>query len=872
MADTASRASARREAPLDAKTTAPSSPGRRRASPSPSPPPRSRAKRPPAWGDGDASALRYDEKSRRSESPPAERQTKYRRTRSPISSRGGAERNGRRLPPAQKGTDRYVPPPREDSSRGRRVSRSPSPQARRRSVSVSSYSSYSSRSRSPSVDSRGRSLSRSYSGSASSRSRSYSTGSYSSRSRSYSADSRSPRSRSRSVSRTPSRSPARSVSRTPSPALKEKSTSKRRARSPSPARASSRKSVSPSPPPRRPRALPDVDRRRAAERERQAQERLAAEGEKEKKEFDPRAEYKKLLELRSGGTYVPPARLRALQAQFTETDEKEKQRQAWEELKRGINGQINKVNKANIREIVQDVFKQNLIRGKGLFVRSIMRAQAASLPYTPVYAALAAIVNTKLPQIGELLVTRLIIQFRKGFKRNDKTVCLSSTMFLAHLCNYQVAHEIIILQIMHLLLERPTDDSVEIAVGFMREVGAYLETVSPAANNGVYERLRAILHEGELDKRTQYMIEVLFLVRKNKYEDNPSILPDLDLVEEEDQITHMLGLEDQLNGEDGLNVFKFDENFAENEEKYQAIKHEILGDSDDEDEDDDSDVSSEDEETEPATAVDDGKIKDMTNKDLVNLRRTIYLTIRSSMDFEECCHKLLRIKLPPGQEIELVNMIIECCSQEKIYSKFYGLVAERFCKLGRFWNEPFTRAFETYYDTIHRYETNKIRNIAKLFAHVFASDGIRWKAFACIHLNEDETTASSRIFIKILFQDLVEEIGMKELLARLEDLRQQDPAALSGLFPRNNPADTRFAINFFTAIGLGPLTEDLRVYLKKATERAAALAEEERRKFEEEKEREEKDKEREKDSGRGSSRRRRGSSVSSYSSYSSYSD
>lgn len=38
--------------------------------------------------------------------------------------------------------------------------------------------------------------------------------------------------------------------------------------------------------------------------------------------------------------------------------------------------------------------------------------------------------------------------------------------------------------------------------------------------------------------------------------------------------------------------------------------------------------------------------------------------------------------------------------------------------------------------------------------------------------------------------------------------------AFAGLFPRNNPRDTRFAINFFTSIGLGGLTDDLREHLK----------------------------------------------------------
>lgn len=44
-------------------------------------------------------------------------------------------------------------------------------------------------------------------------------------------------------------------------------------------------------------------------------------------------------------------------------------------------------------------------------------------------------------------------------------------------------------------------------------------------------------------------------------------------------------------------------------------------------------------------------IVDQTETNLVALRRTIYLTIQSSLDFEECAHKLLKLQLKPGQEV-----------------------------------------------------------------------------------------------------------------------------------------------------------------------------------------------------------------------------
>ncbi|PMD66348.1 MIF4G-domain-containing protein [Hyaloscypha bicolor E] len=530
----------------------------------------------------------------------------------------------------------------------------------------------------------------------------------------------------------------------------------------------------------------------------------------DEKQAAAKAEYEKLLTMRSGGTYIPPARLRALQSQITDKTSKEYQRMAWEALKKSINGLINKVNVSNIKHIVPELFGENLIRGRGLFCRSIMKAQAASLPFTPIYAAMAAIVNTKLPNVGELLLKRLIVQFKKGFKRNDKAVCLSATTFIAHLCNQQVASEVVAAQVLLLLLHKPTDDSVEIAVGLTREVGQHLEEMNQAIALAVFDQFRSILHEADIDKRVQYMIEVLFQVRKDKYKDNPAIKEELDLVEEEDQITHVIALDDEIDVEDGLNIFKFDPQWEENEEEYRKTKAEILGEgSGEEGDEDDSDDSEDNEERQEEKVL---EIKDQSNTDLVALRKTIYLTIMSSIDPEECCHKLMKVQLPAGLEPELPSMIIECCSQEKTYSKFYGLIGERFAKINRLWTQLFEDSFAKYYDTIHRYETNRLRNIARFFGHLISSDAIGWHVMSVIHLNEEETTSSSRIFIKILFQDLSEAMGMKKLQDRLkEDLLRP---YFEGLFPHDNPRNTRFSINYFTSIGMGAVTEEMREYLQ----------------------------------------------------------
>jgi len=93
----------------------------------------------------------------------------------------------------------------------------------------------------------------------------------------------------------------------------------------------------------------------------------------------------------------------------------EHQRYMWEMLRKSINGIINKVNVANIQNIVLELFNENILRGKGLLARAIMKAQMASPNFTHVYAALIAVVNTKLPDIVRLLISRVVLQFQQSF-------------------------------------------------------------------------------------------------------------------------------------------------------------------------------------------------------------------------------------------------------------------------------------------------------------------------------------------------------------------------------------------------------------------------------------------------------------------------
>lgn len=94
------------------------------------------------------------------------------------------------------------------------------------------------------------------------------------------------------------------------------------------------------------------------------------------------------------------------------------------------------------------------------------------------------------------------------------------------------------------------------------------------------------------------------------------------------------------------------------------------------------------------------------------MQRTIYLTIMSASQAEEACHRLMRLSLPQGKgEEEFVSMIIEMASQERTFSRYYGLIGEILSRINGLWKELFEASFIQRYETIHRYETVSLSSL-----------------------------------------------------------------------------------------------------------------------------------------------------------------
>jgi hypothetical protein len=162
------------------------------------------------------------------------------------------------------------------------------------------------------------------------------------------------------------------------------------------------------------------------------------------------------------------------------------------------------------------------------------------------------------------------------------------------------------------------------------------------------------------------------------------------------------------------------------------------------------------------------------------------------------------LEIKPGEEQEMVELIFGCCSQERFFLKNYGVLAAELCVRNRRYKSAFEDNFvQEYFRESKR--LRGIRNTALLFAYLLCTDTIDWNCFASVRLNEFNMQSASKLFLKIILQELAKHFGLTELRKRII----HDPKHWKGIFPKVNSQSNRFVIRYLTSIGLKSLAFEL---------------------------------------------------------------
>lgn len=533
------------------------------------------------------------------------------------------------------------------------------------------------------------------------------------------------------------------------------------------------------------------------------------------------------------------------------------QREMWTALVSTLTGIVNRVTADTVEDSATDLFRENIVRGRGLLAQRLMRTQRVDPELSPVLASLAARVNKELPDVINLLCRRLIIQWTRAKLRRDWQALACVSRFLCWLYIFQVIDVGVIYQMIlaHLTSEKQSDEDIDQAARVFQETFKCMSQRSRAEfHTQVLTPFRNLLAMDDddlrLSQRSQAVLESC-LKKVQQWEkvktEEAVIPPRLVLFPLSEQTTHELDLEEKYDAEDHLDRFSFDKDFAQHEEEYETVRRAILGDdwetellqrvveaeddADDDGADEDSDEGGDGgqrggdapqsqvaKNTSAAVAVERAALdasKKVTDKAEIELREAIYMVIRSSVRADEAAHRILKLpdRLRNGAEQTICYMLIEDCCQQKSYKNIYSMTAERLCKTNAFYQTLFVECFKQRYLGADDLTEKQIQYTSRFFSHLLRTNSVYWsRCLGVIDIVNNNT--SQRIFIENLLRTLTEDMSEAAVAKRFavdRELRERT----TRLFPVDGDERTlRQAINIFEAMRVGYLAAPLRAALE----------------------------------------------------------
>ncbi|KAK3002478.1 hypothetical protein RJ639_022122 [Escallonia herrerae] len=139
-------------------------------------------------------------------------------------------------------------------------------------------------------------------------------------------------------------------------------------------------------------------------------------------------------------------------------------------------------------------------------------------------------------------------------------------------------------------------------------------------------------------------------------------------------------------------------------------------------------------------------------------RRAIFCIIMSGEDYVDAFEKLLRLDLPGKQDREIMRVLVECCLQEKVFNKYYCVLASKLCSHDK--NHKFTLQY-CLWDRFKELESMQLirsMHLAKFVVEMLASFSLSLASLKVVDLNDVTQLTPKRIMhFRMLFETLFEQ-------------------------------------------------------------------------------------------------------------------
>ncbi|KAJ2721874.1 suppressor of glycerol defect [Coemansia sp. Benny D115] len=402
--------------------------------------------------------------------------------------------------------------------------------------------------------------------------------------------------------------------------------------------------------------------------------------------------------------YIPPS-LRRKQAEGEAEDERVVA------IRKALQGQLNRLSESNIDGIIMQIeaqyqkYPRHYVTDvlSNLILQSIRSRIHMLDSFLYVNAALVGAVYRAvgLEPVAHM-VQKLMEDFEKHFKQglaefnsskdtegaeelSSGKECQNLCVFIAELYNFQVISCQLVYDVIRLCVEDINEFTAELLLKLIRICGMQLRRDDPLALKEIVQQVTETVGKAGSDKgfsvRCRFMVENLTHLKDNRMRNTMS-----QNAENVARLKKFLGNMDKqrsVASAEPINIRLQDIRDVETKGKWWLVGASWVGNQHNGEQQNDSLAAREAlrKMKEQTGDSEMDRLLRMAREQHMNtdVRRSIFITLLSSDDYNDAFQRLLKLDLKKAQVREVVRVVLHCCGQEAAYNPYYTLVALKLC-------------------------------------------------------------------------------------------------------------------------------------------------------------------------------------------------
>ena len=392
----------------------------------------------------------------------------------------------------------------------------------------------------------------------------------------------------------------------------------------------------------------------------------------------------------SVGKYIPPSlRSKSLGGSEIQT-----------RLRRQIQGLLNRLSEANLTSILVDLegiyrdHPRQYVSSTLLDLLLGLLSDPTSLQDTFIIlhaGFIAAVCKVLGSEFGAQVIQRVHEEFFVNYNStkdqetsaNKKMINLTS--LLVELYNFRVIGDKLIYDFVRLFLQDLSETNSELLLKIVRNAGIQLRQDDPSSLKDIVIQLQKVVAEkGEtsLSVRTKFMVETMNNLKNNRMK--TGVTASMITSEHTIRMKKILGSFNQQNirASEPLRVGLKDLQDSNKRGKWWLVGASYKGDTGDNDGQKQIPPLDQNQELDELGETDlAGDLVQLAKEQRMNtdVRRSIFIAIVSSSDFNDAYVRLMKLGLKKNQELEIPKIVIHCAGAEKVYNPFYASLSRRVC-------------------------------------------------------------------------------------------------------------------------------------------------------------------------------------------------